>query len=205
MMSACEHCEILLSTWHDGELDHGGQFEMLEHLVRCAGCREYYLGARGLAGLVAAVRTPVAAEVPSPELWSRIELSARPEKSSHLPAARAWSRWFPAPAWGAAAVAAILLVLFNTPWEKPRIAPVPNLSFTEIRLGENPEGMDEERFVELTKKVLGADRKYRMAFYEIMKQVVEDTHGDEPSSDLLLKQGEKREGAEAPESVGGPS
>jgi hypothetical protein len=65
--------------------------------------------------------------------------------------------------------------------------------------------MDDARFVELTKTVLGADKKYRTAFYEIMKQVVEDTQGNEPPSDLLLRQQDRREGDEVPESTGGPS
>jgi hypothetical protein len=65
--------------------------------------------------------------------------------------------------------------------------------------------MDDARFVELTKQVLGADRKYRTAFYQIMRQVVEDTEGNEPSGDRLPRQQESRREAEAPESMGGPS
>jgi hypothetical protein len=79
------------------------------------------------------------------------------------------------------------------------------MSQMEVRLGEDPDGMNDEQFFELTKRVLGADRKYRTAFYEIMKQVAEDTQGNERSSDLLFRQREKTEGAETPETVHGPS
>ena len=204
-MRDCEHYETLLSTWHDGELDHGGQIEMLDHLVGCSGCREFYLDVRGLAGVVAMVRTPAAAETPSPEVWRHIERSTRSESSSRPSFAGSWKRWFPTPAWGVAAAAAVFLVVFSSTVGR-RMSPLqPRTSLTEIRLGANPDGMDDARFVELTKTVLGADKKYRTAFYEIMKQVVEDTQGNEPPSDLLLRQQDRREGDEVPESTGGPS
>lgn len=204
-MRDCEHYETLLSTWHDGELDHGGQIEMLDHLVGCSGCREFYLDVRDLAGVVAMVRTPAAAETPSPEVWRHIERSTLSESSSRPSFAGSWKRWFPTPAWGVAAAAAVFLVVFSSTVGR-RMSPLqPRTSLTEIRLGANPDGMDDARFVELTKTVLGADKKYRTAFYEIMKQVVEDTQGNEPPSDLLLRQQDRREGDEVPESTGGPS
>jgi len=207
-MKNCDHCEILVSAWHDGELDRPGQVEMLDHLVRCAGCRDFYLAARGLAGLVAAVRSPAAAERPSPEIWRRIERSAVPgEAAPKLRGAgpRAWR--FPVPAWAAAAAAAaVLLVIFGPPLVRNRISPAaPAPTGGEIRLGGNPAGMDDARFVELTKTVLGADRKYREAFYEVMKQVVRDTQGSQPSMDGFVLPAEGRESGEPPESLRGPS
>jgi hypothetical protein len=203
----CEHCEILVSAWHDGELDRGGQVEMLDHLVRCAGCRDFYFAARGLAGLVIAVRAPATAEEPSPEVWRRIEQSTTSREP--VPArggARPWMRRFPVRAWAAAAAAAVLLIIFGPPLVRDR---TPTDSRTtagaEIRLGGNPAGMDDARFIELARTVLGADRKYREAFYEVMKQVVRDTQGSEPSMDGLLPPGEGRESAEPPENVRGPS
>ncbi len=204
-MRDCEHYEVLISAWQDAELDRSGQVEMLDHVMRCSGCRDFYLGVRGLSGLVAAVRSPVAGEAPSPEVWMRIERATRSPKPGRFHAAGPWRRWFPAPAWGAAVAVAALLVIFSSTLGKSRIPLDPRTSLTAVRLGENPDGMNDEQFVELTKRVLGADRKYRTAFYQIMKQVVEDTQGAEPSSDLLFRQGEREEGAEAPESVRGPS
>ena len=207
-MRDCEHCEILVSAWHDGELDREGQVEMLDHLVRCSGCRGFYLAARGLAGLVAAVHAPAAAEQPSPEVWKRIEESAvSREPSQARPGA--WPRvWrFPVPAWAAAAAAAaFLLVLFGVPLLRgPVPSGAPVTTGAEIRLGANPSGMDDARFVELTTTVLGADRKYREAFYEVMKQVVQDTQGNQPSMDGPLPPEEGRESAEPPEHLRGPS
>lgn len=204
-MRDCEQYEILISAWHDSELDRSGQVEMLDHLVRCSGCREFFLGARRLAGLVAAVHASAAEASPSPEIWRRIEQSAPPKRPGRLLAAGSWKRWFPAPAWGAAAAVAALLVIFSSNLGKVRNPSNPQTFPTEIRLGGNPDGMDDERFVELTRQVLGADKKYRTAFYEIMRQVVEDTQGTEPSSDLLPSNRERRQNAELPERVGGPS
>jgi len=207
-MKNCDHCEILVSAWHDGELDRPGQVEMLDHLVRCAGCRDFYLAARGLAGLVAAVRSPAAAERPSPEIWRRIERSAVPGEAAPKPRGagpRAWR--FPVPAWAAAAAAAaVLLVIFGPPLVRNRISPAaPAPTGGEIRLGGNPAGMDDARFVELTKTVLGADRKYREAFYEVMKQVVRDTQGSQPAMDGFVLPAEGRENGEPPEALRGPS
>jgi putative zinc finger protein len=203
-MKDCEHYETLISAWHDSELDRSGQVEMLDHLMRCPGCRNFYLDARGLAGLVAAVGNPNAGEVPSPGVWRRIERSSRSRGPGRLLVAGPKRRFW-APAWGVAAAAAVLLILFNSPWGKGPIPLRSPTSRTEIRLGGNPGGMNDEQFVELTKRVLGADKKYRTAFYEIMRQVVEDTQESVPSSDLLLRQGEGRQVPEAPENVGGPS
>ena len=204
-MRDCERYEILISAWHDSELDRSGQEEMLDHLVRCTGCRGFYLDARGLAGLVAAVQNPAAGEAPSAEVWKQIERSARAPKPGRHLIAGPWKRWFPAPAWGAAAAVAALLVIFSSTLGKGRIPSHPGTSLMEVRLGGNPDGMNDEQFVDLTKRVLGADRKYRTALYEIMRQVAEDTQETERSSDLLFRQQEKGEGAELPETVRGPS
>jgi hypothetical protein len=49
----------------------------------------------------------------------------------------------------------------------------------------------DERFVALTTSVLRADRKYREAFYQVMKQVVEDTGDHEATSEVLPPPGEE--------------
>jgi hypothetical protein len=197
-MKDCEHYETLISAWQDGELDRPGQVEMLDHLVRCAGCRDFYLGARGLTGLVAAVGGAEVGERPSPEVWRRIQRAAGSRESSSKRGAKPWWR-LPAPVWaGAAAALVALLVILAIPrGGRPAAA--------DIRLGGNPGGMDDLRFVEVTRMVLGADRRYRTAFYEIMKQVVRDTEENQPSRDILPPRGEVREGVEIPDSRHGPS
>jgi hypothetical protein len=75
----------------------------------------------------------------------------------------------------------------------------------EIHLGANPAGMDDAHFVELTREVLGADRRYRTAFYEVMKQVVQDSGEREGSPDVLPPSVDGRRTSEPPETRGGRS
>lgn len=205
-MRDCEQHEIRISAWMDEELDREGQEAMLDHLVRCPGCRDFYLGARGLAGLAAAVRTPTRAPAPSPEVWRRIEQSARPPKIGRgTHGVAAWTRRVPIRGWAVAAAAA-LLVIFGSLVRRERMPMGPTSdAMTEIRLGGNPAGMDDARFVELTKEVLGSNRRYRTAFYEVMRQVVLDSEEREGSADVLPPSADARHAAELPETRGGPS
>ena len=65
--------------------------------------------------------------------------------------------------------------------------------------------MDDARFVELTKEVLGSNRRYRTAFYEVMRQVVLDSEEREGSADVLPPSADARHAVELPETRGGPS
>lgn len=193
MTRDCEHCEMLVSAWHDGELDRGGQVEMIDHLVRCAGCRDFYRDARGLDGLAAALREPATVEQPAPEIWRRIDRASRSRWPARMRGgAFAWVRRVPVPAWAAAAVAAVALVVLGSPLGPGRVPATSVAGGAAIRLGENPGGMDDERFVALTTSVLGADRKYREAFYQVMKQVVEDTGDREATREVFRPPGEER-------------
>ncbi|HMC82344.1 MAG TPA: zf-HC2 domain-containing protein, partial [Candidatus Polarisedimenticolia bacterium] len=103
-MRDCEQHEIRISAWMDEELDREGQEAMLDHLVRCPGCRDFYLGARGLAGLAAAIRTQARAPAPSPEVWRLIERSARSSKIARRSGRVAlWTRRVPMRGWAVAA------------------------------------------------------------------------------------------------------
>jgi hypothetical protein len=175
---------MLVSAWHDGELDRPGQGAMIDHLIECAGCRDFYRDARELGALAAAVGTPAGAAEPSPGLWRRIERAARrdAEAAGRAPSP-GWLRRLPAPAWAVAGVAAAVVVMVA--WRGlpggPAAAPAPVKA--PIRIGGDPGGMDDARFLALTAQVLQADRRYREAFYQVMKQVVEDTAGHEASMD----------------------
>lgn len=198
-MNDCERYEVMVSTHLDFELDRGEQTEMLDHLVRCAACRDFYVGARHLAGLVAAIGSTVA-EQPSPEVWRRIERSALVPQTDRDRGARRWMRtWAPA-----AAAAALLLVIAGSMLTRQAVSPGAPASGAEVRLGGNPAGMNDARFVELTREVLGADRKYRAAFYEVMRQVAHDTRGSESSDDAVAPRSESEE-APAPEATHVPS
>ena len=80
-MKNCEHFESQLSAWLDAQLDRPDQVECLDHLVRCASCREFYVDARALDGLLSAIRTPADATTPSPEVWKRIEWTTRSDRA----------------------------------------------------------------------------------------------------------------------------
>ena len=190
-MNNCEPCEILLSTWFDGELDRPGQVELLDHLVRCPVCRDFYLEGRGLEGLLGLVRESSSARVPPPEVWQRIE-SATTTPSNVVPF------WRRVPAWGLRAAAMLVLavglgVILRT--EPFTLAPRP--SDAEIGLGQSDAEMTEDRFIELTREVLGADRRYHVAFYEVMGQVMLDTTGEEASPEGRIPRFENDEVADA--------
>ena len=204
-MSECNRCEIRLSEWLDGELDRAGQEAMLDHLVGCSGCRDFYREGRGLAGLLAAVGSPAAAAAPSPDVWRRIERSAR------RPAWRPLAGWgermrrLPIRGWAAAAAAAVVLVALGSLLQPPGRPVISPPAEKAIRLGGNPAGMDDARFVALTREVLEADRKYRVAFYEVLRQVARDADQSEGSVDLLPAGAENGPDRESPETTGGPS
>jgi predicted anti-sigma-YlaC factor YlaD len=164
-MNNCEHYETLVSTWLDGPLDRSEQVECLDHVVRCESCRGFYVDARALDGLVASVRTPAEAEQPSREIWKRIVWATTRERKK--PSRRGLPLW----ALQAAAVLVLAVGLSVIVWNGG-MAPAPEQA--EVMLGQGPD-MTEARFVELTREVLGANRRYHSAMYEIMEQVVRDT------------------------------
>jgi predicted anti-sigma-YlaC factor YlaD len=164
-MNTCEHFETLLSAWMDEEIERRDQVECLDHVARCAACRDFYLDARALDGLVAAVRTPAGAEAPSRDLWERIRWVTTKDR------VRTVRRRVPLWALQAAAVVVVAVGLSVVVWNGgTATAPAQ----AEIVLGSDTQ-MTETRFVELTKEVLQADRRYHSAMHRIMEQVVRDT------------------------------
>jgi predicted anti-sigma-YlaC factor YlaD len=188
-MNDCERYECLVSCWHDGELERPEQVEMLDHLVRCASCRKFYVESRALDGLLAAVRMPAGAETPPRDVWDRIRSAAG--------APRGHGRVLGVPAWALRTAAAIVVavglgVVF---WSTGRLeAPEPEQA--EVVIGEDAGVMTEERFLELTKEVLRADPRYRGAMQRIMEQVVRDTTVIEAAGEEPMRQPEDGEGFE---------
>ncbi len=180
-MKDCEQFEGLLSEWLDDELDRAGQVEMLDHLVRCGGCRRFYAEARALAGVVAAVRTPSDAPVPSFAVWKRIKGAARPSRPS----------W----AWGAVAAAVLAVGFMLTLVGQP--APVgPQPGDVEIQLGSNSGSMTDQRFIALATEVLQSDRRYRSAMFQVMSQVMTETGAQEASFEGLSPRKDREEAGE---------
>lgn len=193
-MKPCEHFETLVSTWLDSQLDRQGQIECLDHLARCAACRDFYVEARALDGLVAAVRTPADAAAPSPDVWKRIEWVSRKERK------RPARRRIPAWALQAAAVVVVAVGLSVLVWNGIGVAPAP--AQAEILLGSKTD-MTETRFIELTREVLQADRRYHAAMFLIMEQVVHDTAGSgETFVEEAIQRSDEGEVGENAESAG---
>ena len=184
-MKNCEHYEMLLSTGSDGQLDGKEQVECLDHVVRCGACRKFYLETRSLDGLIAAVRTPAEAEAPRAEVWKRIAWQTRGQRG------QARRRRLPAWTLQVAAVLVVAVGLSLVVWDG-NIATAPQQA--EVQLGQGDE-MSEERFVELTREVLGADTRYHSAMFEIMGQVVRDTTpvGEGTPEELMQRLDERSE------------
>ena len=174
-MNPCEHQEIQLSSWLDEGLERAEQLACLDHLARCASCRRFYLEARALEVLVTTVRTPAEGPAPSPGMWQRIERAARRRPV----VARV-------PAWAlqAAAVLVVAIGLSVMLWQRERGASAPEDA--EIVIGAGAP-MTDSRFVELTKEVLAADPRYRVAMQQVLDQVSRDTAlGREASADEAI-------------------
>ena len=183
-MNHHEHFESLLSTFLDGQLEHQEQLELLDHLVGCESCRRFHVEARQLDGLIAGIRTPAHAGAPPFEIWERIERAG---------AGRDHTRSLWARPWAGRAAAAILVAagLGIVAWQSPP-GRASRPESAEIRLGEAAGRMTDARFIELTREVLGADRRYRAALYEIMGQVIRDTTEREASGEGLAPREEEK-------------
>jgi len=189
---SCEPFEILLSTWVDGALKREEQIECLDHLARCEDCRKFYREARALDGCLAQLRSPADAASPSSDVWKRIQWEARKDLKRQ--------RRLPAWMMQAAAVVVVSLGLSVLVWNDGGSATRPDLA--EVRLGAENQ-MSDERFVELTKEVLGADTRYHSAMYQIMEQVVSETTPQrEASSESDVDSGEGSRGSEGIETHG---
>ena len=191
-MNSCEHYETLVSAWLDDQLDRSGEIECLDHLVRCSACREFYVDARALDGLVAAIRDPVPSEAPSPEVRRRIEWIVRREvRRPAAPRIPVWAR-------NAAAAVVLGLGLALAGWYG---GPGPATQPVELVLGQGGD-MTEARFVELTKEVLRAEPRFRSAMQGILQQVARDTAPAlEASFEEDTRRSEETEAAEAVEAA----
>ncbi len=160
-MNRCEHFELLVSAWLDGALARDEQVECVDHLVRCSACRRFYVDARALGGLVAALRRPATAAQPAASTWQRIERAGRPTRRK-------------TPVWmlQAAALATLALSLYLAVGSTHQVIPGP-VERNDVLLGVGGN-MTDARFVELTKEVLRAEPRYRSAMHEVLDQVMRD-------------------------------
>lgn len=161
-MSECESYEVLVSAQVDGELETERYPELLDHVARCRTCRRFYLEAQALGGVLEALPGGPSTE-PLPEsIWQ--EISASQRKTARLVAGN--SGWILRLA---ASVVLALGVAMTVLWLQP--SPEPSQGLLEIALGETPEAMTDERFVEITTELLKGDRRYRQTMLQVMAEV----------------------------------
>ena len=99
----------------------------------------------------------------------------------------------------AAAAVVVALGLSILAWNGIGIAPAPEEA--EVLLGSDSD-MTEQRFVDLTREVLQADRRYHSAMFRIMEQVVRDTGvSREASAEDLMQRTDEGRAAESAEAA----
>ncbi len=164
--TTCESYELRLSAWLDENIDRIEQHELVDHLVRCSECREFYAQSRALAGLVTMADGGAELEAPPAELWERIqERVAQPPASS--------SAWV----WRAAAALLLGAALAFLPW--PATQPDDRSGRMDIVLEADRGDMTESRFLQLAAEVLRADRRYHFAMQQVMDRVIDEEWGPE--------------------------
>lgn len=175
MSHPCEEHAAELSALLDGEIDRGILLPTLDHLARCAPCRDFYRRARALDGTLALVRENDRGtghgSLPG---WREVERRSR----RRLPHRRAlaWSGRLAAGLLAAAGLAAALGTLGGPE------APPPG-SVVEVRLEGDRGHMDEARFLELATELLRADRRYHLAMEQVLAEVNRRTFGREGSAE----------------------
>ena len=180
----CETYEILISTCIDEGVERDEQRELLDHLVRCPACREFYTESRALEGLVVLAGEGTASEPPPAELWGRIE-----RRASKSPArAESWPSW----GWRAAAVLLLGAALAFVPWPAARSAGGTARQM-EIVLEADKGDMTDGRFLQLAAEVLRADRRYHFAMQEVMDKVVDEEWEPEGASSEGLTEDRTRD------------
>ena len=141
MNDHCETYEVLISTWMDEGLERSGQRELFDHFVRCESCRAFYSDARALEGLVVAAapgERADLAEIPSPEVWERIESKTAPEPET--------GRGLPSWMLRAAAALVVGVGLAFVPWPRSA-APARAATQVDLVLEENRGSMTEVRWL----------------------------------------------------------
>jgi hypothetical protein len=175
-MSRCEIIEINISALLDGEADLHEQVEVIEHILTCSSCRQFFDESRELQDLV----DLLPAEGKAAVLESNIskESDEHPERGAFRQSPRG-SRQLPV--W--MQVAAVLLLLMTSFWFghnstdylANNSGPAPAIERSvDVQLASNPGGMDESEFIALTLELLQADSRYQRKMYEILGAIQDD-------------------------------
>ena len=96
-----------------------------------------------------------------------------------------------------AAAAIVIAVGLGVAYWSNQLPGAPTPEQAEVLISEDVGHMTDGRFVELTKEVLRADRRYHSALFQIMEQVIRDTRDIEASAEEAFLQPEDGEFLEA--------
>lgn len=189
-MNRCEHMELSISALLDGEADLHEQGEVVDHLLACPDCREFWRQARDFQGRLDA-ELPVEG-LPAP--------GARRPRLRLLPAAGGARRWLQV----AAVVAPLAVGLGVGHWMAGRGAGAadpglpPRGSAIELQLASDRGALDDRDFVEMVLRLLRADRRYHQQMLEILRHVEPALGEGAPASGEFNPAVERGEGGETP-------
>jgi hypothetical protein len=185
MRKSCELIEVEISAMVDCELPAAESLVVVDHLLECSECREFYALTRDLdAALGQAQVSARAGELPA-GLWSRIDSAVETEDNVVKLSSKLRRT---TPTWLLSAAAALLLVVgawfASQHWGTSRQLPSDNVLL--VALESDRGAMTEERFIELTAELLRSERRYRQSMLEIMVALERHSRTDEGRPDLRL-------------------
>lgn len=179
--------EFLASLALDDEIEHAELLNLLDAMADDPDVRAFWRAARGTEDLLDGLR-------------------AAPAARGVRPAARTAARVAPrrrVPIQAATSIAAVLLVAVGLLWFRPdgalkstdaspdatHVATANGGAALHVRLGEAPDGMDDERFVEFAVELLRADRRYRAEMTDLLEGVRDERFV--PESTAHTRRGER--------------
>jgi len=186
-MKRCEEYEVELSAMLDGESDPATAVGLMDHVCRCASCRDFYQELRSFQSLV---------DDMSPALAERPDFARTTDTGIRGPSRR-WFGWLSAPPRWAWAPAVIVIVAVGL-WAAGSgvFTEQPGVDFGDgivtIELEGDELSVDDERFVELASEILSADKRYQYQMYMILDQVRQNTEPGESPFEGEVAENEER-------------
>ena len=167
-MKRCAPFEEKLSALIDGEGLVSEVPELMEHLLKCKNCADFFIEVRALdARIVEFEELDKESAMPGKDLWERIA-----SKSGLLQASK-WRRltkyW---PVIPSLAATVLIFVIFSG----VRNALLPTNSQpanNTVTLEEKPGKMSEKYFIQIVKELIQSDRKYQVEMLKVMREIVQ--------------------------------
>jgi predicted anti-sigma-YlaC factor YlaD len=196
-MSRCEHREVEVSAFLDGELGRASSLGVVDHLLECPSCREFFHQARSLETPVTGVLGDGGESEMLAALWPEVEgAGARSAASGR----RRLLRW-------SLAAAAVVVVGIGLALGFGRTALLGHNEgdIVRVRLTSNPGQLNEERFVTMTTQLLQADPRYRREMLAILRAVDRLDGAGEGQADVDIRMGRSESRRAVAEAAGAPA